>query len=116
MQHHHQASQSLVQGYLPNLGQGQPHPYQHRMMLSEQKLSATQPIRGNYPTTLARHLVQHSLMAKELFDWSSDVLSQETLTTLVALNSLGRPAIGCHHRYPALSLFNNCPRHTHHTA
>jgi hypothetical protein len=126
-------------------------PYQHRMMLSEQKylscswivpilmccirlsvsqdlriilvqyrtklrVQATQPIRGNYPTTLARHLVQHSLMAKELFDWSSDVLSQETLTTLVALNSLGRPAIGCHHRYPALSLFNNCPRHTHHTA
>lgn len=90
-------------------------PYQHRMMLSEQKLSvrqdlriilvqyrtklriqATQPIRGNYPTTLARHPLQHSLMAKELFHWSNDVLSQETLTTLVALDSLGRPAIGCH--------------------
>jgi hypothetical protein len=35
-------------------------------------------------------------MAKELFDWPNDVLSQETLTTLVARDSLGRPAIGCH--------------------
>lgn len=104
-------------------------PYQHRMMLSEQKylscswivpiliccirlsvcqdlriilvqyrtklrIQATQPIRGNYPTALARHPLQHSLMAKELFHWSNDVLSQETLTTLVALDSLGRPAIG----------------------
>jgi hypothetical protein len=76
------------------------------------RLQAIQPIRGNYPTALARHLLHRSLMAKELFDWSSDGLSQETPTTLVALDSLGRPAIGCHHRYPASSLFSNCSRHT----
>ncbi|QGI59450.1 hypothetical protein CEK26_001574 [Fusarium fujikuroi] len=41
-------------------------------------------------------------MAKELFHWSNDVLSQETLTTLE-----DQQLAAIHYPYPALSLLNN---------